>query len=298
MTNLFDNKYQPGQIRIQTVGSVGPGNSWVSEIVTKQIKGKVEVWYNPDLTEEDESEPYILGSIDYALELREFVTCLSTEKPEGFYFDEITIQGVEGFWKDLIVLSLSEDYSELLEQILSLNDDDLKVFFQNEGPYTKNGILEIDKLNRLTDILFERIEDSGKSNLTLSQLLNHSDLNEKLSLDELEDQIRTWVDEEEEYQDKLQSKKEARENKIKLKFKDDIEFAVANYQKYSDLKENVDDVLRNYLENFVTLYKKLPSKNIYYFSFGRRFHDSNFIRNRISRNNPTILSSGYIDFTT
>ena len=298
MTNLFENKYQPGQIRIQTVGSAGPGNSWVSEIVTKQIKGKVEVWYNPDLTEEDESEPYILGSIDYALELREFVTCLSTEKPEGFYFDEITIQGVEGFWKDLIVLSLSEDYSELLEQILSLNDDDLKVFFQNEGPYTKNGILEIDKLNRLTDILFERIEDSGKSNLTLSQLLNHSDLNEKLSLDVLEDQIRTWVDEEEEYQDKLRSEKEARDNKIKLKFKDDIEFAVANYQKYSDLKENVDDVLRNYLENFVTLYKKLPSKNIYYFSFGRIFHDSNFIRNRISRNNPTILASGYIDFKT
>ncbi len=298
MTNLFENKYQPGQIRIQTVGSAGPGNSWVSEIVTKQIKGKVEVWYNPDLTEEDESEPYILGSIDYALELREFVTCLSTEKPEGFYFDEIIIQGVEGFWKDLIVLSLSEDYSELLEQILSLNEDDLKVFFQNEGPYTKNGILEIDKLNRLTDILFERIEDSGKSNLTLSQLLNHSDLKEKLSLDVLEDQIRTWVDEEEEYQDKLRSEKEARDNKIKLKFKDDIEFAVANYQKYSDLKENIDDVLRNYLENFVTLYKKLPSKNIYYFSFGRIFHDSNFIRNRISRNNPTILASGYIDFTT
>ena len=129
-------------------------------------------------------------------------------------------------------------------------------------------------------------------------MLNHSDLNEKLSLDVLEDQIRTWVDEEEEYQDKLRSEKEARDNKIKLKFKDDIEFAVANYQKYSDLKENIDDVLRNYLENFVTLYKKLPSKNIYYFSFGRIFHDSNFIRNRISRNNPTILASGYIDITT
>ena len=120
-----------------------------------------------------------MGTIDYALELREFIKFLSQEKPEGFYFDEITHSGVEGFWIDLIVLSLSEDYSELLEQILSLNDDDLKVFFLNEGPYTKNGILQIDKLNRLTDILFERIEDSGKSNLTLSQLLNHSDFTGK-----------------------------------------------------------------------------------------------------------------------
>ena len=128
MKNLFSGKLKSDQIFIKTIGSGGPGNSWVSAITTKRNKDKFEVWYNPDLTEEEEYEPYILGTIDSALEPRELIKLLSLEKPEGFYFDEITIKGVEGFWIDLIVLSLSEDYSELLEQILSLNDDDLKVF--------------------------------------------------------------------------------------------------------------------------------------------------------------------------
>ena len=56
MTDFFDNKYQPGRILIQTVGSGGPGNSWVSAIAFTQTEGNVEVWYSPDLTEEYEDE--------------------------------------------------------------------------------------------------------------------------------------------------------------------------------------------------------------------------------------------------
>ena len=52
MKNLFNGKLKSDQIFIQTVGSGGPGNSWVSAITTKRNKDKFEVWYNPDLTEE------------------------------------------------------------------------------------------------------------------------------------------------------------------------------------------------------------------------------------------------------
>ena len=196
-----------------------------------------------------------MGTIDSALEPRELIKLLSQEKPEGFYFDEITIKGVEGFWIDLIVLSLSEDYSELLEQILSLNDDDLKVFFQNEGSYLEKGFLQIDKLDRINEILFESLEESGKSDLSLSQLLNHTELREKLSIDALEEQIEIWSEEEDEKQDRIRSIKEARDKEIQSFFKDDIDFAVINYPKYSDIDEDIDDVLRDYLEKFVITQK-------------------------------------------
>ena len=296
MKNLFSGKLKSDQIFIKTIGSGGPGNSWVSAITTKRNKDKFEVWYNPDLTEEEEYEPYILGTIDSALEPRELIKLLSQEKPEGFYFDEITIKGVEGFWIDLIVLSLSEDYSELLEQILSLNDDDLKVFFQNEGSYLEKGFLQIDKLDRINEILFESLEESGKSDLSLSQLLNHTELREKLSIDALEEQIEIWSEEEDEKQDRIRSIKEARDKEIQSFFKDDIDFAVINYPKYSDIDEDIDDVLRDYLEKFVITHRKLPDDRIYYFKFGRRFHYRNFIINRSFRNSPTIYSSGMIDF--
>ena len=55
-------------------------------------------------------------------------------------------------------------------------------------------------------------------------------------------------------------------------FKDDIDFAVINYPKYSDIDEDIDDVLRDYLEKFVITHRKLPDDRIYYFKFGRRFH--------------------------
>ena len=39
----------------------------------------------------------------------------------------------------------------------------LKSFFQNEGSYLEKGILQIDKLDRINEILFESLEESEKS---------------------------------------------------------------------------------------------------------------------------------------
>ena len=59
MTDLFDDKYQPGRILIKTLGSGGPGNSWVSAFAIFQNGKQVDIWYTPDLTdvyEDDEDE--------------------------------------------------------------------------------------------------------------------------------------------------------------------------------------------------------------------------------------------------
>ena len=183
MTNLFDNKYQPGQIRIQTVGSAGPGNSWVSAIAITEIEGNVKVWYSPDLTEEyedeceedydvdyddEENEPYLLGSIEGELDLRKLVLWSSFNKPEDFYFDEITIKGVKGFWKDLIEISLYEEYSETLDHLLSLSEKELKIFwekndfFKHESHYIKD---VLDQINSLVD---EKIYEADFSDLTFA----------------------------------------------------------------------------------------------------------------------------------
>ena len=157
MKDLFNTKSKPGRIFIQTVGSGGPGNSWVSAIVTKQLKGEFEVWYNPDLTQEyeDECEPFILGSIKGELDPRKLVSFLSTTKPEGFYFDEITIQGIKGIWKDLIIIALSEEYSEVLEQLLTLNDSDLNEFNKKAKPagHLTRSLIQINGFNKQLSFL-------------------------------------------------------------------------------------------------------------------------------------------------
>ena len=116
----------------------------VSAMAFIVTEGNVEVWYSPDLTEvydeyeedydddydDEENEPYLLGSIEGELDLRKLVSWLSFNKPEGFYFDEIKIQGVKGFWKDLIEISLYEEYSETLDHLLSLSDKELKLFWK------------------------------------------------------------------------------------------------------------------------------------------------------------------------
>ena len=298
MTDLFDNKYQPGRILIQTVGSGGPGNSWVSAIATKQIKSKVQVWYHPDLTEEyeDECEPFILGTIKGELDARNLISFLNSNKPDDFYFDEITIKGVKGLWKDLINISLSGEYTDVLEQLLSLKDNDLKRFNKKEGPFVENDLIEIDILDRINELLFDRLDETGKSNLTLSELLNHTDLKEKLSLDALEEQIEIWVEEEEELHEKILAEKEAKATEIKLIFKEDIEFAIANYQKYSDLEDNFHDEVSKFLNAYINSNLKLPDKIFYYFHCFKSFRDTKFIRNRTFRNNPTITSTGFINF--
>ena len=141
--------------------------------------------------------------------------------------------------------------------------------FQNEGSYLEKGFLQIDKLDRINEILFESLEESGKSDLSLSQLLNHTELREKLSIDALEEQIEIWSEEEDDKQDRIRSIKEARDKEIQSFFKDDIDFAVINHPKYSDIDEDIDDVLRDYLEKFVITHRKLPDDRIYYFKFGR-----------------------------
>ena len=304
MTDLFDNKYLPGRILIQTVGSGGPGNSWVSAIATKQIKGKVEVWYNPDFTQEyeDDSEPFILGSIKGEHDPRSIVSFLNSNKPEGFYFDEITIQGIKGIWKDLIIISLSDEYSEVLEQLLTLNDNDLKKFNKKEGPFVENDILEIDKLDQINEILFERLDETGKSNLTLSQLLNHSDLNTKFSLKSVEEQIEIWEEQEEVRLKIAHSKEEKRRQELKSKYQGEIEFALKNHKSFSNF-ESDDEKVEEFLDSYIFEHGKLPSKKCFYFSVGvwirrrsERFFESQKVVNWVYPNKGEVQSDAYIDF--
>ena len=202
MTDLFDNKYQPGRILIQTVGSGGPGNSWVSAIAVTQIEGNVEVWYCSDLTEvydneyeDEDNEPYLLGSIEGELDLRKLVSWLSFNKPEGFYFDEITIKGVKGFWKDLIEISLYKEYSETLDHLLSLNDKELKLFwkkndfFKHESHYIKD---VLDQINSLVD---EKIYEADLSDLTFAEVLKHPKVKNHFNLTSLEKALDTLIEE-------------------------------------------------------------------------------------------------------
>ena len=209
MTDLFDNKYQPGRILIQTVGSGGPGNSWVSAIAFTQTEGNVEVWYSPDLTEvygeyeedydddydDEENEPYLLGSIEGELDLRKLVSWLSFNKPEDFYFDEIKIQGVKGFWKDLIEISLYEEYSETLDHLLSLSDKELKLFwkkndfFKHESHYIKD---VLDQINSLVD---EKIYEADLGDLTFAEVLKHPKVKDHFNLISVEKALDTLIEE-------------------------------------------------------------------------------------------------------
>ena len=65
----------------------------------------------------------------------------------------ITIEGVKGVWEDLLVISLKEEYEETLDHILSLNDQELEVFWQKSGPFSVNGDADTEFLERITRAL-------------------------------------------------------------------------------------------------------------------------------------------------
>ena len=291
MTDLFDDKYQPGRILIKTVGSGGPCNSWVSALAISQIGKQVDIWYSPDLTtiydeDDDEcNETYQLGSIEGELDFRKLVSWLSLNKPEGFCFDEITIEGVKGFWKDLIAISLCENYEETLELILSLNDTDLKKFLTINGPFTEDNFLITEELDRLWSLFDEKLCETGKSGYTLAQLLNHPDLKVPLCLESLEDQFKVWEEEEEEEQEA-----------IKLKFKEAIEYA-------AKLHGGIDSTVGSFLDDYVKKNKHLPNKKYYFHSVAYwhgkravRLFESKKIINFIFPSKGEIESNRYIDF--
>ena len=197
MTDLFDPKYQPGRILIKTVGSGGPSNSWVSALAISQIGKQVDIWYSPDLTtiyDEDEcNETHQLGSIEGELDFRKLVSWLSLNKPEDFYFDEITIEGVKGVWEDLIVISLYEEYEETLDHILSLNDQELEVFWQKSGPFAINGDADTEFLERINFLFDVDIDEADRSGATLAELLTDPEVEDPLSLDSLDKTVQKWI---------------------------------------------------------------------------------------------------------
>ncbi len=202
MTDLFDNKYQPGRILIQTVGSAGPGNSWVSALAVTQIEGNVEVWYSPDLTEvyddeyeDEDNEPYLLGSIEGELDLRKLVSWLSFNKPEGFYFDEIKIKGVRGLWKDLIEISLNEEYSETLDHLLTLSDKELKLFWKKNDFFKHESYHINDVLDRINSLIEEEIYEADLSDLTFAEVLKHSKVKDPFNLGSLEEALEEIIEE-------------------------------------------------------------------------------------------------------
>ena len=209
MTDLFDNKYQLGRILIQTVDSAEPGNSWVSALAVTQIEGNVEVWYSPDLTEvydeyeedydddydDDENEPYLLGSIEGELDLRKLVSWLSFNKPEGFYFDEIKIKGVRGLWKDLIKISLNEEYSETLDHLLTLSDKELKLFWKKNDFFKHESYHINDVLDRINSLIEEEIYEADLSDLTFAEVLKHSKVKDPFNLGSLEEALDEIIEE-------------------------------------------------------------------------------------------------------
>ena len=210
MTDLFDDQYQPGRILIKTVGSAGPGNSWVSAIAFTQIDGKIEVWYSPDLTEvyqhneedyddyydEPEFEPYLLGSIESEFDNRELISWLSLNKPEGFYFDEITIQGVKGFWKDLFEISLYEGYGEALDHLLSLSDEELRLFWDKNRLFKHESHFIKDVLNQINRLFDEKINEADLRDHTFAQILKHPKIKIPFDLGSLEETLDKIIEEE------------------------------------------------------------------------------------------------------
>ena len=209
MTDLFDNKYQPGRILIQTVGSGGPGNSWVSAIAVTQIEGNVEVWYCSDLTEvydeyevdhdkkyDDENfEPYLLGTIEGELDVRKLVSWLSINKPEGFIFDEIKIKGVKGLWTDLIEISLNEEYSETLDHLLTLSDKELKLFWKKNDFIKHESHYIKDVLDQINSLVEEKIYEADLSDLTFAEVLKHSKVKDPFNLGSLEEALDEIIEE-------------------------------------------------------------------------------------------------------
>ena len=88
---------------------------------------------------------------------------------------------------------MHEEYEETLDHILSLNDQELEVFWQKSGPFSVNGDADTEFLERINFLFDVDIDEADRSGATLADLLTDPEVEDPLSLDSLDKTVQKWI---------------------------------------------------------------------------------------------------------
>ena len=304
------------EIIIDCLCSTVPGLTWRSKILIKKKSNKVEIWGSPDI---DESELELIDTIKGRFRNKKFLEyCSSSETmkiPDGC-IQYVEVTGFDKFWYPYLLISMSDDYSELTEEFLSFNKDSLIQFTDINGYFVdKNNNLNTKLLGKIKKYV-ERIEDLTYGEYNLKKYLDLHSKNKSLELsfiktviDKLEKKVRKEEQEVNRRHKIYQKEQDTKKRKILKNFKKGINFYLSNYKKYSQGLEGFYDYYEYKIENYINDQTvkdlRLPNQIVYVHRRGiwiRRYEYQLSIKKYIKKStnirfgSPDWTNFGSVDF--
>jgi len=262
-------------ILVQALGSTGPGLSWQYILAIIPQTRQVTI-YHGDLQENEIYDKNLIGGPLDTKRLVEYIAKQESLHLEDEFYNEISISGIKGYWKDMILLSLHAHYSLLVDELVSFSEDQYKTFVKTNGKLIQKNTLNYPLLDRIEYLTDEISSYPEISNTSLAELLTGFDKTGQLDLDSLESEIIN-LEKQKEEREEIKRKKEER---IKGRFKEIIDYYVKYFTRYTNLRgkyitetpsvfgRGIHANLSSFLEDYVIKHNKMPDKRIYIFKMG------------------------------
>ena len=307
----LDNVLKRGGITFKTHGSEMPGLSFQALRVVYPRKSNVELWYGGEDVQEE-----VIETLDGQLNYREVALAFRNNEtlqlPDS-YFHEMEIEGVSGLWKEILCISLHEEHREIIDYLLSFEDNELERFWKINGPFMSGSDFNEELIENLTNVMEYRIPETDKKG-SLSHIFSISSASKTLSLSDLDADIEIWEEEEEkrlEYESEREVARQRYIEKSLMPLQSKIDLAIENCVQFSNFTEHFPDQLKSHLKLFLKSYafenQSMPNRRIYVFRwavwirrYAYRFSESNKIWDDIRKGSSSefreIDAIGYIDF--
>ena len=256
------------KIVIKCLCSTVPGYTWRSQIEIIKRQNQTEIWSSPDI---DEYGFELIHKIKGNYRNKKVIEYFSTSDTLTYpleCFQYIKINGFDKFWYPYLIISLSDEYSELVPELLTFDKKSLIQFTTTNGELTKkNNILNIGLLKKIKKYL-EKITDLTQKQQNLKQIFDIHQENTILDLSFIKNDIlKLKIKENEKYKkQRILDKIKQKEDKIKLKlFSKDINLYLSNFKNYTELNESdfIDRVVSRYVNEFVLENSTLPGETVF-----------------------------------
>ena len=178
----LDNVLKRGGVIFRTHGSEMPCLSFQALRVVYPRKSNVELWYGGEDVQEE-----VIETLDGQLNYREVALAFRNNEtlqlPDS-YFHEMEIEGVSGLWKEILCISLHEEHREIIDYLLSFDDNELERFWKINGPFMSGSDFNEELIKNLIHVMEYRIPETDKKG-SLSHIFSISSASKSLSLSDL-----------------------------------------------------------------------------------------------------------------
>ncbi|MAE08819.1 MAG: hypothetical protein CL661_08690 [Bacteroidetes bacterium] len=305
------NVLKRGGIIFRTIGSAMPGLSFQALRIVYPRKSEVELWYGGDDVQYE-----VIETLDGELNYRDVALAIRNSEalqlPDS-YFHEMKVEGVSGLWKEILCISLHEEHREIIDYLLSFDDNELERFWRTNGPFMSENDFNDELIENLTHIMEYRIPETDKKG-TLSHIFSISSASNSLCLTDLDADLEIWEEEEEkrlEFESEIAVVRQREIETVLAPFQSKIDLAVQSCTQFSNFTDHYPDQLQSnlkiFLKNYAVENQCLPNRRICVFRwavwirrYAYRFSESNKIWADIRKGSSSefreICAIGYIDF--